>query len=244
MLFLANLRHEKRRFEMEDTKSSGLEMLTIGLLMASLFITAFNAYQLAQIGPIAVSGTGNIALSDGSGTAQQSQETLAGPDVIPKGVPNIYGKELGISFDDVSPSDPNKADATIRKLAVFDEQITLTGKDLERYIGIAGKISCEYCCGAPSIIFNDGKAACGCAHSYAMRGLAKYMIKNHGSEVTDDQILEEMGKWKTLFFPTVLTEKAKVLKDKGIELNYINLASNNYRGAEKGSSGGAMVGGC
>ncbi len=230
---------------MEDSKGSGLEMLTAGMLMAALFITAFNAYQLAQIGPVTIPQTGNIALSDGSGTTQQSQDvTPAGPDVIPKGVPNIYGKELGISFDDVSPSDPSKADATIRKLAVFDEQITLTGKDLERYIGIAGKISCEYCCGAPAIIFNDGKAACGCAHSYAMRGLAKYMIKNHGSEATDDQILEEMGKWKTLFFPTALTEKAKVLKDKGIELIYINLASNKYRGAEKGSSGGAMVGGC
>ena len=79
-----------------------------------------------------------------------------------------------------------------------------------------------------------------------MRGLAKYLIKYHGTEFSDEQILEELGKWKVLFFPGVHQQKAAVLKSQGIELNYINLASNKYRGAEKGqaSSGGAMVGGC
>ena len=75
-----------------------------------------------------------------------------GPDVTPKGVPNIYGKELGISFDDVSAASPTKAENTINKLGAFDDKITLSGKDLERYISIAGKISCEYCCGAEAII--------------------------------------------------------------------------------------------
>ncbi|MFQ6020643.1 MAG: hypothetical protein ACE5J4_01320 [Candidatus Aenigmatarchaeota archaeon] len=162
--------------------------------------------------------------------------------VIPNGIPSIYGQELGISFDDVSPNSPTKADETIRKLAFYDRDITLSGEDLERYISIASQISCEYCCGAPSIISSDGSAACGCAHSYAMRGLAKYLIKNH-PEMSDDQILEELGKWKTLFFPTQMTAKAKVLTEKGIRLNYINLASNNYRGIEAGTDGG-MVGGC
>ena len=44
-----------------------------------------------------------------------------------------------------------------------------------------------------------------------------------------------------------MAQKAAVLKSKGIELNYINLASNKYRGIEKGvevGSSGAMVGGC
>ncbi|KKK51713.1 hypothetical protein LCGC14_3112180, partial [marine sediment metagenome] len=30
----------------------------------------------------------------------------------------------------------------------------------------------------------------------------------------------------------------------GIELNYINLASNKHRGIEKGQASGGMVGGC
>ena len=66
-----------------------------------------------------------------------------------------------------------------------------------------------------------------------MRGLAKYLITNHPNEFTDDQILEELGKWKILFFPGPMAAKAKVLQSKGIELNYINLASNKYRGIEQ-----------
>jgi len=65
-----------------------------------------------------------------------------------------------------------------------------------------------------------------------MRGLAKYLIKNHNSEYSDDEILEELGKWKTLFFPAQITKKAEILNGKGIELSYINLASNKYRGIE------------
>ena len=156
-------------------------------------------------------------------------------DILPKGVPAIYGNELGISYDDVSSSSQQKADDTIRKLGILDQQIALSGKDMEKYISVASQISCEYCCGVESIIFSNGKPACGCQHSFAMRGLAKYLIKNHGNEYTNDQILEELGKWKILFFPSPMSKKALVLKEKGIELNYINLASNKYRGIENGN---------
>ncbi len=171
----------------------------------------------------------------------------AAPDanILPKGIPNIYGKEMGISFDDITTTNPRKADSTINILANLDNTLSLSGEQLKRYIEISSQISCEYCCGAASIIFSNGQAACGCAHSYAMRGLAKYLIKNHGNEFSNDQILEEMGKWKVLFFPGTHIAKAAVLKSKGIELNYINLASNKYRGIESGTaSGGSMVGGC
>ena len=175
--------------------------------------------------------------------------TVSASDFIPTGVPAIYGEELGITYDDISASDPKKADTTIRLLGNIDRAETLEGADLERYINILYTmekgISCEYCCGARSIIFEDGKSACGCAHSYAMRGLTKYLIINHGDEFTDEEILEEVGKWKVLFFPGIHEGKAAVLKEQGVELNYINLASNKYRGIEKGqTSGGGMVGGC
>ena len=60
------------------------------------------------------------------------------------------------------------------------------------------------------------------------------------------KILEELGKWKTLFFPSQMTNKAKALQLSGIEFNYINLGSNKYRGIEATVSGGdsGMVGGC
>jgi len=166
--------------------------------------------------------------------------------IIPSGTPSIYGKELGIRYEDVSPNDPVKADQTIAILKNLDLTLNLEGENLQRYIQTLIQISCEYCCGAKSIIFSNGQPACGCAHSYAMRGLAKYLLINHGSEFTDDQILEELGKWKVLFFPGIHETKAEVLKSKGIKVDYINLTSNKYRGIEQGqtSSGAGMVGGC
>ena len=196
------------------------------------------------------------ARAQASATASPPTNTNTAPttanfsDVAPKGIPRIYGGELGVSFDDVSPNDAQKANATIAVLSQFDTEksgkfIELTGEKEQRYIKIASQISCEYCCGAESIIFSDGKRACGCAHSYSMRGLAKYLLQNHPDEFTDDQILEELGKWKTLYFPGVLAQKAQVLKEKGMEFNYTSLASNKYRGLENGAQGnGAKVWGC
>ena len=202
--------------------------------------------QLAIIGVLVIVIVFNAGKIFGSGGATGSGiGTVSASEIIPTGVPKIYGKELGVNFDEVSPNNLQGAEANIAVLSKLDTTITLTGSDLQRYIDIASQISCEYCCGAESIIFSNGQAACGCAHSYAMRGLAKYLIKEHGNEFSDDEILSEMGKWKVLFFPGIHEQKAAVLKSQGIELNYINLASNKYRGIEKGqTSGGGMVGGC
>src|SRR3989344_203599 len=181
----------------------------------------------------------------GSVTGNAILPTVSASEIIPAGTPKIYGSELGISYDDVSPNDPRKADSTINVLGNIDRTVELQGADLERYIKVVSQISCEYCCGAESIIFENGKPACGCAHSYAMRGLAKYLITNHGPEFSDDEILAELGKWKVLFFPGIHEGKAQVLESQGVDsTNYVNLASNKYRGIEKGQASGGMVGGC
>lgn len=216
----------------------------LGLMIAVMFITGFNAYQLNNMIGMPMAPAAQTGQAGG-------QAQLAGPNVLPTGEPAVYGAELGVKYDDVSASNPQLADATIRKLAQHDMEIQLNPTQMERYVNILYKMengmSCEYCCGARSIIFENGEPACGCAHSYAMRGVTKYLIVNHGDTFTDAQILEEAGKWKTLFFPTQLQQKAAILQSQGIELNYINLASNKYRGIEKqagtGGSGG-MVGGC
>lgn len=216
---------------MENDKNT-LDKLVVGLMIAVLFVNGFNMYQMQGMKSQISTSQPNGMLEMSYMSANQIPETNSGIEVIPKGIPKIYGAELGVSYDDISASDQQKSDATIRKIGMLDQQISLSGKDKERYIAIAGQISCEYCCGVESIIFKDGSAACGCAHSFAMRGIAKYLIKNHGSEFTDNEILEELGKWKTLFFPSQMSKKAAVLKDKGIEIDYINLASNKYRGIE------------
>lgn len=142
---------------------------------------------------------------------------------MPSGVPDVYGQEFGISFDKVQDA--------IDKVAVFDptygpdgKKISLTdltAAELERYKKIGASIACEYCCGVKSLTNEDGTAACGCAHSQMMRGLAAYLIKNHPQEFADEQILEEVTKWKRAYFPkqTLSAELDRLAKagEPGIE---------------------------
>lgn len=123
-------------------------------------------------------------------------------EIIPSGVPEIYGEELSVSFD----GDPNSMIAVLRGY----EDTSLDEEQMERYIDIGLRISCEYCCGVKAIIREDGSRACGCAHSYSMRGLAKYLILNHPDEYSNDDILMELGKWKATYFPKQTISKAVV----------------------------------
>ncbi len=210
-----------------------LQIAFIVILTMLLFYNLGKVNASSQIAP-----TGAITGVDtGLGIVSASE-------IISKGIPAVYGEELGVSYDDVSASNPTLADATIEKLSAYENK-QLTSEQTERYITIGSSISCEYCCGAKAIIFSNGERACGCAHSYAMRGLAKYLLTEH-PDMTDEQILSELGKWKVLFFPGIHEQKAQVLEANGIDSkDYINLASNKYRGIEQGQAqGGGMVGGC
>ena len=214
----------------EDKKPNYELMIQIGLIAILAVVLVFNFGKFS-------STTGNV-IATGIGTVSASE-------IIPKGTPYIYGEELGVNFDDISPNNPKLADMTIQKLSAYEDD-ELSEELMQRYIKIGSSISCEYCCGVKSLIFSNGQRACGCAHSYAMRGLAKYLLNNH-QDMTDEQIANELGKWKVLFFPGVHEQKAQALKAQGVDpVNYVNLASNLYRGAEKGqtTSTGAMVGGC
>lgn len=194
---------------------------------------------IAILALVIVFNLGKISSGGNSGIG-----IVSASEIIPKGVPAIYGKTIGVSYNDVSPNNPQLADATIAKLSKYEDR-ELNAEQKARYIIIGSSISCEYCCGAKAIIFSNGERACGCAHSYAMRGLAKYLLINN-PEMSDEEILSELGKWKVLFFPGIHEQKAQVLEANGIDsTDYINLASNKYRGIEKGqASGGQMVGGC
>ncbi len=222
------------------TKTSTTTKIMAVVVGVLLLIIIYNGFRLNSLSKQINDDTNNIGNN-------ANIDLTAFASIIPKGVPLVYGAELGVSYDDVSTINLRKAEDTINKLGSLDNAISLSGDQLKRYVGVALKMSCEYCCGAESIIFSNGQAACGCAHSYAMRGLAKYLIKNHGDEFSDNQILGEVGKWKVLFFPGVHMQKATALKARGLEVNYVNLASNLYRGIEKGiqaATGDSMVGGC
>lgn len=173
---------------------------------------------------------------------------VSASEIIPSGVPAIYGEELGISYNGVSVNNPTLANQTIAILSNIDGSEILEGVELEKYVNILynmeNGISCEYCCDARSIIFENGQPTCKCAHSSTMRGLTKYLIKYHRDEFTDEEILEEVGKWKVLFFPRILERKAQIMENQGLDTDYISLTSNKYRGIEQGQTSGDMIGSC
>ncbi len=128
--------------------------------------------------------------------------------IILKGIPAVYGLEMGGSFDDVQG-----AINVMRQFDPYDlrpggKRIIPQGENFQRYIAIAGKISCEFCCNATSIIDQkNGQFACGCAHSMALRGLAAYLVEKHGIEYSNDEILRELARWKGMYFPKQMIKK-------------------------------------
>lgn len=120
--------------------------------------------------------------------------------ILPTGVPSAYGAELGVSFDD--------AGSAIAILTPFEQDTRaekMSGTMLQRYIDLGQKTACEFCCGATALVFADGSRACGCGHSAAMRGVMAYLLEN--SSMSDEQILDEVNKWKAVFFPGPTVER-------------------------------------
>jgi len=117
---------------------------------------------------------------------------------IPTGVPPGYGDVLQVSFDQVQAS----MDILSRMGPTFGaDKIKLSGPDLERYIRVGEQTACRYCCGARTLVSSDGEAACRCGHSQAMRGLAAYLITEQGERYSDEEIVAELNKWRTTYFP-------------------------------------------
>ena len=170
-----------------------------------------------------------------------------------QGLPDIYGAELGVNFDDVQNS------MNIMKqfdLGYGNKKPALTVEEMKRYTNVGLRISCEYCCGAKAIVSENGEAACGCAHSQAMRGLAAYLIKNHGAQYTDDEILRELARWKGKYFPKQMVKKMSDQLQSGnytpdIASLLLNLKLPKYSADSKGAplpseinNADNMVGGC
>ncbi len=171
------------------------------LIAALTLVLAINQYMIQSIN----SGINdNIITGKSVAAAQSDADDLekAVETVIPRGTPVVYGSELNVSFDRPTES--------LDMLAALDGDLYSDGKlkyaDLsdeqkKRYLRVGASIACEYCCGAKTLVFSDGQPACGCQHSAAMRGLAKYLLTNHENEYSDQEILGELTKWKALFFP-------------------------------------------
>lgn len=183
-----------------------LGLFLAGLLVGGLVVTGYYSFQNPQ--------NPSSATADLSSAAAYLKFKELRENFTPSGIPEVYGQELDISFDQVQDA--------INKVRIYGptygqegSKIELTGNDLERYKDVGSKIACEFCCGVTTLTKEDGTAACGCAHSIMMRGLTAYLIKNH-PEISNEQILEELKKWKITYFPKqTLSAKLKELEESG-----------------------------
>jgi len=120
--------------------------------------------------------------------------------MIPTGTPEYSSALGGISFDDPVTS----MEYLAKWYPAINSEIKNNNPEIwQRYLKLAAAprgISCEFCCGVgPQGITADGAPKCGCQHLPALLGLTLGLIKN--TDYSDAQILKEVMRWKTLFFP-------------------------------------------
>ena len=267
MIVLSEHEHEHER------KAHDFSLPVYSALALLVLVLAFNQYQISSLSNQILLYSAPALSSGGSAVQQSSSGASSGASlqavvdrVIPKGVPDVYGSELSVSYD--------KPVESLTILGKLDGDLYPTGTlkfsmldadAQKRYVAMGKMIACEYCCGATELVFSNGQPACGCQHSAAMRGLAMYLLSKH-PDMSDDKILEEMAKWKILFFPKQHVSKAVSFASAGMDsnINALDLASNEFRdfkpsqaasgsaGASSGSASSAgalanapdMVGGC
>lgn len=190
------------------------------LVLIALGLAAFNQYQIMSITGAYSGGkiTGffmeekdisNIDLSTIKGTGYAiadlfpveniNTEQDAVDVMISTGTPE-YGSQLGVSFDDPV----NSLNTLVNKYRTLKEDVKNNYPDIwQRYLNLATKpvgISCEFCCGVGAVgIDSNGDIICGCSHNPASHALTLWLMKN--TEYTDAEIVREVLKWKTLWFP-------------------------------------------
>lgn len=80
-----------------------------GLIVVFVVLSAVNQSMILNINNSVVK-TASVSASSAAATTTVNSIL---DEIIPTGMPAVYGSELGVSFDDVSAANPQKADATI-----------------------------------------------------------------------------------------------------------------------------------
>ncbi len=135
-------------------------------------------------------------------TGNPTQDAIAA--VVPTGTPFYVAqgegaeKVKGVSFDD--PITSQKVWASLLGSRRFGtaNAIQLAPEEEQRWQKLTSVFTCDFCCGGPNSVTTISR--CGCAHSYAWQGMAKFFIRYH-PQYSDEQILGEMTKWKALWYP-------------------------------------------
>ena len=101
--------------------------------------------------------------------------------IIPTGIPSYVeegpGSELleGITFDEPIVSQKLWAAFLGSRRFGTEKTIELTPDEQARWDKMVNAFTCDYCCGGQNSVTRI--AHCGCAHSYAWQGMAKFFIR-------------------------------------------------------------------
>ena len=135
-------------------------------------------------------------------TGNPTQDAIAA--VVPTGTPFyvLQGegaqKIKGVTFDDPLTSQKVWASLLGSRRFGTGNAIQLTPEEEKRWQRLTSVFTCDFCCGGPNDVTTI--ARCGCGHSYAWQGMAKFFVKYY-PQYTDEQILGEMTKWKAIWYP-------------------------------------------
>lgn len=137
---------------------------------------------------------------DGADSAEEVMSIM-----FPTGTPE-YGQEMGVSFDDPINSLALLAGA----YPALKHEVQNNNPEVwRRYLSLAAAprgISCEFCCGVgPQGITSNGELTCGCSHAPAVQTVTLWLMLNK-PEYSDAEVLREVMRWKTLFFPKNMIE--------------------------------------
>jgi hypothetical protein len=205
--------------------SRKFENIMLAVIVATAALVLFNQIQISSVSA-SLSGLNGAASTvffsstadlSGADTSQVSSTAMAIATVFPElkkakneqDVMNImlptgtpeYSEALGgITFDDPVTS----LDYLARWYYTLKEEIKQNNPEVwQRYLALAAAprgISCEFCCGVgPQGIDAEGNLRCGCKHNPAAQAVALGLMKN--TDYSDAQVLREVMRWKTIFFP-------------------------------------------
>ena len=189
--------------------SSSLDSLT-GAASKGSFLSIFGKGKSSDLSNVDVYSISSTAMAVASmfpelKNIKNEQDAIA--IMIPTGTPEYSAALGGISFDDPIIS----MEYLAKWYPTINSEIKNNNPEVwQRYINLAAAprgISCEFCCGiGPQGIDANGNKKCGCQHLPALLGLTLGLMKN--TDYSDAQILKEVMRWKTLFFPQNMVSMA------------------------------------
>lgn len=163
--------------------------------------------------------------------------------VIPVGTPFYAQNEAaGATFDD-----------PLSSLTIWprvEKAVQLDATQTDRWNRLVSQQTCDFCCGGPNSVTIVNR--CGCTHAAASRGISKFLVKYHGDQYSDDEILGEARRWQAVWYPKGLVQDHLVFTG-AADANSLSQGGSVGIKAQFAGQGGAavdlsqmpeMVGGC